>query len=258
MSLTATWDGQLARVRLAGASLSAAPHRVERSLDGVRWTTVRGGVAAAPLDGALGLDDYEFEPGRLNRYRLVRADTNTPTGDTAAITPAITRVWVKAMTRPFLNRAVVVQDYSEVDRPTRVGVHEVIGRTLPVVTTDVASSRRWTMTLLASVAEARTLDLIVASGDPLLIQVPDDCDVPGGYVTVFGAKTSRPARRSARRLVTWDLVEVAAPGPDILGATVTWATVTARYATWTDLLAGHATWAGLLELIGDPEEVIVP
>ncbi|MFI6160397.1 hypothetical protein ACIA59_10655 [Micromonospora haikouensis] len=255
MSLTATWDGPLARVRLAGASLSTDPHRVERSTDGVRWTVVRGGIAITPGAGSLALDDYEFTPGVLNQYRLV---DEGPTGDTATITPVIDRVWVKSLTRPFLNRTVVVQDYSDIDRPTRAGIHDVIGRTLPVVTTDVASSRRWTMTLLATTDEARTLDLIVASGDPLLVQVPADCEVPGGYVVVTGAKTTRPARRSPRRLVPWDLVEVAAPGPDILGATVTWTSVAARYATWTELLAAHATWAELLELIGDPEEVIVP
>jgi len=37
-----------------------------------------------------------------------------------------------------------------------------------------------------------------------------------------------------------------------------WTTVLAAYATWSALIAGKATWADVLNLVGDPSEVIVP
>ena len=43
---------------------------VERSTDQVRWTTVRGGAALTPVNGAISLDDYEFEPDVRNFYRV--------------------------------------------------------------------------------------------------------------------------------------------------------------------------------------------
>lgn len=50
---------------------------------------------------------------------------------------------------------------------------------------------------------------------------------------------------------------MAAPGPDVVGETSSWQTVMNTYATWADLLAAHPTWASVMELVADPEDVIV-
>lgn len=174
------------------------------------------------------------------------------------ITPAPDRVWVKSIPRPFLNRAVTVQDYSEITRSSRSGVFDVVGRSFPVAVTDVAGSRRWTLHLLAAdLTEARLLDLLAASGDPLYIQVPLGCDVPGGYVVVGDTTERRPARRSLRRILSLPCTEVAAPDAAIVGSTVTCATVLATYATCADVLLAHPTCLDLLTLIGDPDEIEV-
>jgi hypothetical protein len=174
------------------------------------------------------------------------------------IAPAPEQVWVKSIPRPFLNRAVVVQDYSEITRPSRSGVFDVVGRSFPVAVTDVAGSRRWTLHLLAAnLTEARLLDLLAASGDPLYIQVPLGCDVPGGYVVVGDTTERRPARRSLRRILSLPCTEVAAPDSSIVGSTVTCATVLATYATCADVLLAHPTCLDLLTLIGDPDEIEV-
>jgi hypothetical protein len=227
------------------------PVTVQRSTNQITWTTVRGGVVT-PAGGEIRVDDYEFSPGIANYYRVVGVFEGS-------ISPVIDRVWLKSLARPFLNRQVVVQDYSDVDRQSRAGVFEVIGRSVPVSVSDVRSSRRWTLDLLTETPdEASTLDLILASGDPLLVHVPADCDVPGGYVSVGDTSVRRPARRTLRRITSLPCTEVAAPGPDVVGATLTWQTVLSTYATWAAVLAAHPTWADLQELIGSPEDVIVP
>ena len=263
MAVSLAYDDTLSRVRLTAGGLpsAAVSVRVERSTDQVRWTTVRGGAALLPSDLAVALDDWEFAPGRVNYYRVTSyASGGSQVGQQhGSMTPVIDRVWLKSVARPFLNQKVVVQDYGPVSRPARGGVFEVIGRTLPVAVQEVRGSREWTMTVLTDgEGEAHDLDLLLASGDILLVQVPADCDVPGGYVTVGTAQAARPSRRSRRRL--WDLpcTEVAAPGADVVGATVNYQSLQATYATYADQLAAHATYGSLLELIGDPEDVIVP
>ena len=255
MALTLTYDGILARVRLAATGLASDPVTVQRSTNQVRWVTVRGGASLSPSGGVIRLDDYEFASDVANHYRLLAPGVV----GAGQITPALDGVWLKSLARPFLNRKVTVKDYSGVERPARVGVFEVVGRSMPVAISDVRGSRRWTMEVLTHTpAEARDLDLVMASGDPIFVHVPADCDVPGGYVSIDTVTVSRRARRTPRRVFELPCVEVAAPGPDIVGATVTVQTVLATYATCADVLAAHPTCQDLLELIGDPTDVIVP
>jgi hypothetical protein len=75
MSLTPTYDGTLSRVQLAAnalPTLAGITALVQRSLDQIRWTTVRGGGALTISADALPvpLSDYEFSPNVTNYYRL--------------------------------------------------------------------------------------------------------------------------------------------------------------------------------------------
>lgn len=264
MTVTLTYDDQLSRVRVTATALDAAAvtARVDRSTNGIRWTDVRGALQLAVAGGVLQLpaDDYEFPADQLVTYRLRTYDVAGVelANETATITPALTVPWLKVIARPFLNRPVTVQDYSDVERRHRAGVFDVVGRTMPVVVSDVRSSRELDLVLLTSTPEqARELDLVLLSGEPVFLQIPEGFDVPAGYFHVGDTKQSRPSRKSVRRLFALPLTEVDAPGPDIVGATSTWHTVTDTYSTWSDVLAAHSSWANLLELIGDPSEVIV-
>lgn len=182
--------------------------------------------------------------------------------ETDSITPAIDRVWLKSIVRPFLNREVTVRDFGDITRPDRGGVFEVVGRSYPVAVTDVRGSRRFSLELRTlTEAEADDLRLILASGDVLYLQVPptgQSSAVPTAYVSVGDATERRPTSITAVRLFSLPCTEVAPPGPDVVGATVTWQTVINAYATWADLMADQATWADLLELVGSPGDVIVP
>lgn len=180
--------------------------------------------------------------------------------DTDSITPTLDTVWIKVVARPYLNRPVDVVDFSEVTRPARAGVFDVVGRSFPVVVSDVRGSRRWALGVKVDTADAaRDFDLLLASGEPVFVHVPADCRVPGGYAHVEATAEARPSggRRSVRRVFTLPLIEVAAPGPDVIGAAGTCQTVLDTYATCQDVLTNVATCADLLELIGDSTEVIV-
>jgi hypothetical protein len=178
---------------------------------------------------------------------------------TASMTPVLDQIWLKSVTRPFLNRRVVVTGWSDIERPDRGADFDAVNRTLPVAVTDVRGSRRYTLELYAGTHEdAQTMDYVLASGDVLFVHTPRDCEVPGGYVRVLGTGERRPHVRASSRVFALPVVEVAAPGPDVLAAISTWQTVLNSYATWADLLAANPTWADLLARVAPPSEVIVP
>jgi hypothetical protein len=257
MSLTATFDPILSRVRLAGTVLDDGSVALfERSRNGVYWTTVRGGTAVSITVGdTAALDDYEFVPAALNYYRVTAgADVFTTT-----INPAQTAVWLKSITRPFLNRAVEVVRHGDIRRQARNGIFEVRGRSDPIAVTDVRSSRRWEMTVMAqTVSDADALELVFASGDPLYVQTDGTRDIPGGYVVVDDLERSRYGVASVRRYFTLPMRNVAAPGPDVVGVTSTWETLVAEFGTWADVLAAFGTWADVVDYVADPSVVIVP
>lgn len=73
MTVTLTYDDTLSRVRITATGLAAADlATVERSTDGIRWTTVRGGEDVAVTAGSLAqpVDDYEFPSSVLITYRV--------------------------------------------------------------------------------------------------------------------------------------------------------------------------------------------
>ena len=257
MSLTATFDPILSRVRLAGTGLTGAATAVfERSVNGVYWVVVRGGsgVAVNGSDEA-SLDDYEFVPGVINYYRATAGATSF----TDDITPAQSGVWFKSITRPFLNRAVDVTGHSNITRAGRNGVFEVRGRSAPVAVTEVRGSRRWTCTVKClTVADADALELVFASGDPLLVQTDGVHDIPGGYVIIDDVTRTRFGHLTGRRYFELPMIEVAAPAADIVGVTSTWETLIAEFGSWTAVLAEFGSWSAVLEHVSDPSVVIVP
>lgn len=257
MTVSLTYDTSLSRVRINATGLTgAATADVERSEDAITWTLVRGGIDVPVTAATLAtVDDYEFIPDVVNHYRVT---PNTGSAQTGTTTPTLDTVWLKNLARPFLNRPVTVTDWSDVERPARNGVFDIIGRTMPVAVTDLRSSRRYELVLTtATVAEADEIDLCLASGDPILLHVPADCVVPGMYAVVGDVNVSRREPRSTRRYLSLPLVECAAPGPDVVGATNTWGAVIATYATWADLIADNATWQDVLDGVADPDDVVV-
>lgn len=268
LGITATYDGTLSRVRLAvtgmDAPVGAVNAIVESSTDQIVWATVRGGGGLDATVGAATVDDYEFAADVVNYYRVTVYDADSLPLDSAtdSITPTLTALWLKSITRPFLNRTADPRGFSPVRRPSKGATFEVVGRSFPVAVTDLPGGRRWTLQLISGDPDATAdLELLLASGDVLLVQTPTTgalSTVPSGYVLVGDTSIETPDSHQPIVYITLDCTEVAAPGPDVVGATVTWQTVLDTYATWADLLADKATWADVLELVGDPGDVIVP
>lgn len=178
------------------------------------------------------------------------------TSQSNSITPTLTDVWLKSLARPFLNTPVDVFGTIDTTRRARNGVFPVVGRSLPLAVTDVRGSREYTLrvkTLDDDTAER--LDLVFASGDPLYVHAPPGIPVKSMYVVVGDTEDEQPV--PGTHFWTLPITEVAAPGPDIVGATATYQTVLNAYSTYSALLAGEPTYQDVVERIGDPSDVIV-
>lgn len=187
-------------------------------------------------------------------------DTGTPTYlQTQAITPDLAGFWLCSTMRSFLNLAPRVVGYTEPSRGMRGGSIYIAARTLPTAQVELAGARQWTLTLrVPSVTAARRLEYAIASGDVFYLQTPDDCPIPYGYYRITNMDAERPAvLTGTARLFDLPLEECAAPGPDVATASATWDSVIALYGTWADVVLAQPTWEDLLEIIGDPSEVIV-
>ncbi len=174
----------------------------------------------------------------------------------------LTDVWIKSIARPFLNQTVkLLGNTFAIEREERGAAFRVVGRSLPVAVTDVRGSRKYILKARTDTADAATdLDLLLASGDILFLHAPPGSVVPTGGVFLMAGPVlvERPAPPSLLQFTNISVVEVAAPGPDVVGTTATWQTVIGGYATWSALIAAKPSWGHLLDLVGDPSEVLVP
>jgi hypothetical protein len=266
MSLTATYDSVLSRIRLSGTALNVASTYmiVERSTDNfITSTFVRGG-AHAPISGGVGkIDDYEFPAGVPLWYRVTAYDVTNVLRATfiTTITQDLDSDWIKVPAAPFLNRAIVVNDISEITKPARQGISEIINRSNPVVVSDIRSSKRLTLFLYTFDAnEESDLDYLLSSGEVIFIHLPlaNKC-MPGGYYTVGDVGwVAAGSKSKPKRKWTLPLIGAAPPGSDVVGSSYSWQSVINDYASWTAVVVGNATWSALLEHVGDPADVIVP
>jgi hypothetical protein len=263
MGLIATYNPDLGRIELAGTSLGAgATYAVfDRTLNSVTYTTVRGGSDGTTTAGSAAVDDYEFPVGVLVTYRVrsYNASDVLQTTFTTTITQNVDEVWVKVPARPFLNMPVTVTGVGEVTRPARNGVFQVSGRSFPVAVSDARQSRQFPIEVMTETpTEAEAFDFLLMSGEPIYLQVPTGFPVPSVYAVIGDVTITEPARGDPTRLFTLPLVEVAQPGPDIIGTTYTIQSMLNEYATISAVMAGNATIHDLLERVGSPSEVLVP
>jgi len=252
MTATATYDDDLSRVRItaSGADTDSTYALVQRGYGGAQWATVRGGSEAPVLAGAIAVpvDDYEFRAGVEISYRIRFYDVTDVLLETqtATVTAAMDRIWLKFIARPVLNRPVTVTDWGDITRTSRNGIFDVIGRAVPVAITDVHSSRRFPLQVRTStLAEADSLDLACSAGAPIYLHAPDGCGLPTIHAVIGDYSQARPSRRSLARVFDLDLIEVAAPGPDVVGAAVTWQTLLDDNDDWQAVLDAYNSWVGV-------------
>jgi len=265
MALDATYDSVLSRVRLTTTLLGAsATYAVfDRTTDALNYTTVRGGshVAVASQVAAV-TDDFEFPVGVATTYRVRSYNSSDVLQQTFtdAITQDLTSVWFKSFPFAFLNQAQKITDVGSITRTNRSGVFPIMGRSVPVVVSEVRGSRKINLQVNTITDDQRDdFDYLLATGDPVFIQAPlSNVIVPTGYFTIDDYSEVLVGIPSVQRFFNLSLTEVAAPTDDITPVTMTWNGLVNRYPTWADVIAANASWNAVLALVGEPSDVVIP
>lgn len=264
MTLTPTYDTVLSRVQLAATLLGAgATYAVfDRTTDAVNYTTVRGASHVTVTAQNASAQDFEFPAGVATTYRVRSyngADVLQST-QTVVNTQDLTAVWFKSISRAFLNQSNKVTEVGTITRPFRGGLFDVIGRSFPVVVSDVRGSKQLVLQVnTITDAQRDNFDYLLASGDPVFVHVPStNVKVQSGYFAITNSSEALVGIPSDQRFFDLSLTEVAAPTAEVVPVTITWQGVKNLYPTWTALKAANATWTALKARTGVPSDVIIP
>lgn len=193
-------------------------------------------------------------------YMQARAFTDQAITSTTPVLPNanVKPYWLINPGRPGQNVRVECTDISEITNAGRTGVFEILGRSVPVVVSDVMASDEITISIdAASKQEVNDLAGRLALGDPMYFLVADPAaDVDSFYFTVTDMKRRRDAANSSWTL---DITvrETGQPAPTVYGLTYIWNDVISDYATWTDVVAGNVSWSNLVDKISN-DIIVVP
>lgn len=236
------YDNSRGRVQISAFTFAPTVTKVlvQRRTIGGRYEDVRGGSVLV-LGGSMvrPVDDYEYPAGVDVQYRLRGLNEQDQVVQQAVVSRAAADdvSWLKFVANPQLNRKIDLVGWSAIKRESRAEVFAVVGRSDPVVVTDVHGSRETTVQLVThSVTDTKVLDDALSQGHPIFLQVPASLQLPTMYASVGSYSFAPLTQRSPRSRWTIPLIEVSAPPMTLVGNTSTYATVLAEYTSYADIL----------------------
>lgn len=202
----------------------------------------------------------------VSKVRLLRVPVRDFTDQgTTSYTPVfpnknVKPYWLMNPARPGQNIRVEITGFSEINNAGRTGIFEIVGRSAPVIISDIMESNSFEFTIdAATKAEAKEIAGRLALGDPMFLLVPDpNSDIDTFYFTATSMKRSVDTPGGSWS-VTVSAREVSQPAPAVYGSTYIWNDVATDYVSWTAVLADpqNATWSNLVDRISD-DVIIVP
>jgi hypothetical protein len=203
---------------------------------------VRGGDPATTTSGLIVVYDYEAPHNRPVYYTAATRTSST-------VTLVVPRPWLYHPGVPSLSQPIqTIGPVSDEESASAAGVHEIAGRTFPIVVTDGRrKSPRFPLQVLTDdeTAEQGMVDLFYDTS-PLLLQIPGTTRTIYRWVSVGSVVMSTPGgSEDDMRLWSMPCIEVDRPAGGIQ-VQRTWATLAAECATWADVAARYTTWRGVL------------
>lgn len=194
------------------------------------------------------VEDYEAPLGLTVWYLMEWFDsggTLTHTLSTEYVQGPVTdgdHVWMKSPGLPALNTMLVPESPLSWSRSARAAAYQVVGRTNPIVISDVRNGRSASATFLVfDTADHIQLDALMDSGLPVLFQAMPGLGADGSHYFSVGDVAIEPLSSSAAEpgwRWTVALTEVDRPSGGLQGS---------ADRTWQDLLDQDpaGTWLGL-------------
>lgn len=230
--------------------------------DGIDGTLVASPDFPAQTDGTASFADSAGRTWTVNRAaEIVGVEIDS-------ITPSLAgQVWLKSVRYPLQNTAVRVSDYGDIQIPSRAAAFPVEGRALPTGVFELGLGRDHTLILRTTdQATEDHLKLMVRTGDWFYIHVPTvaangqegNLLLPGSMYVLMGTPTiHRIGGVSAQHLISIPLTEVTAPGPDVVGTTLTVGGLVALHGTVESVWAAYPTIRDSWDTIGSLDDLVV-
>ena len=210
--------------------------------------------------GAIVVEDYEVPIGSRVFYRVVWDNLDDPYHSVSLTTRTVnapriadpSMVWIKSPGLPGLNRQVMMAENLSWKRAARSAAYPVVGRSRPVVISEVRSSREGQIKVrVGEVADHNALDALLSSGLPILLQVtPGYAGITDNLYLAVGDVEWEPESWNAAVpgwLWTMDVTEIERPAGGIQGsAGRTWQDIADSHATWREVSEQYGSWADVL------------
>jgi hypothetical protein len=275
MTITVALDETRAAavVTVDGIDPGAATYTVQRASPSGNTAGVRGHVNAVVPGPTVIAHDYEAPLNLELTYTATAYDAAGALLETAVAAPftidwVACESWLVDLARPTNSLTLVIQSMTELAFDFAVGVHRVLNRRAPVLTTLPAWTPGAELIVLTDTLDERDqVRALLGNGYPILLRTSPDLGIGNLYLGVtafieerFLTLGVRPERRFRVQTVQ---VQRPDPGYFVPVPPNTYQNVTATYATYADLEAAVGTYDELAytyppDLVASPIEPWLP
>ena len=243
-----------ARIEVTGVPAGADTFTVTRTAPSGNKAGVRGAVNAPVSIPTEIVRDWEVPLDIAVTYTVTVYDGATVVGTaTATFTAAWGEcpAWLVDLARPTNSLPLTIESMDELDFASAVGVHRILNRRAPVLTSLPAWTPSSELNVLTdTLSERDQVRNLLGSGYPFLLRTSPDQGIGNMYLGVTDfveERFLRPGDAPARRFKV-SVIQVERPDPAIFVPTPpnTYANVKATFATYAALLAAVGTYDALL------------
>ena len=257
MSLTLEAEVYAVRIEL---TVAAGKDRLAIYRTGPSSTVayVRNYTAAVVAPGAVVVRDFEAPLAVPLAYFAETWAAATPGAVTTNALGTITiadggcsDTWLTDLVRAGNTQKVVMESLDELAHEVPTGVHRILNRRTPIVTSDVAWAPSFELEFLtADDDEREKARACLGNGVPVLLRTPPANGIGSMYFSVVEwdeQRLVRSAREPARRFAV-SAVQVDRPNPLLFAPEppATYASVAANFATYAELDAERVNYDGVL------------
>jgi len=270
MALAATVEPEVKSVRLDyTAPALTVTVTITRSGPSGTPATVRNWLDAPAVPGAVIARDFEAPIGVALHYTATAENAAGAVIDTQTATVTVpsagcSDTWLNDLARAANSMLVTIESLPDLDHPVPASVHEIITRRSPIVTSDIAHTPAFELSVLTDTLDDRDqCRAILGNGVPVLLRTPPQDGIGNLYFSVLGFHEQRIVADGTlpdRRFVVSGR-QVQRPDPGLYApiGVATYAHVKATFATYTALKAGRTNYdAVLYDWSGSTASDIVP
>jgi hypothetical protein len=238
------------RLTLAGIPAGSDTFTIERTSPSGHTAGVRGAVDAPVTGTSEIVRDYEAPFDIALTYKATVYDGATVVGTVSAtftVTFDECEAWFVDLARPTNSLELVVENLNELDFASAVGVHRILNRRAPVLTTLPAWTPSGELNAITETLEQRdAMRALLGSGYPFLLRTSPDMGIGNIYfgVTDFVEERFLALGWEAQRRFRVACVQVERPNPAVFvpQAPNTYANVKTSFATYAALKAAVGTY----------------